>query len=840
MNGLYLITGDTGAGKTTIFDAISFALFGQASGDGRSQSKMLRSDFAGEKAKTYVELTFLCGDKEYFIRRAIKENETVKDVELRLSDDNAVSGKREVNKKIEEIIGLDREQFAQIVMIAQNDFLRFLRSGTDERQKILRRIFATEPLKTFQDNLKARLKQESDRRSLIIHVFDRHSADVYKRDEEISTRDAQIEADRAELAAADTKLEEQDKKKQHLAAELAIASAINKNFSELAALRATMETHAAQRDEMTSLREHTARGETALRKVKLFADAGGKAAAGHQAALSSLTIAKEQESAAIAEAESADNAITELQPLDQARQSLERTLKQSGQITDKLNTLKTLQDNHGEIVSKQEKLSELQEEYETLAVNYDKHNRAYETLDAAFLSAQAGILAQSLETGKPCPVCGSPEHPVPAKLYDEQVTEESRKDAKKLADNARDKRDEKSRECAALKTGIDTLIERFLSGGYMKDTSWESSEPVLSALLQTTQTEHDALASRKTTEQKAFAGLSAAWDSATRRKSSADSSLSSMKTLVSERTANEQTLSGIHKTARANYIGALQDCGFAGDGDFIAALITEDELIRNNQRLSGYEKTGEQLSRDIKRLEEETAGQKPLELDSMKDELAAVEAQSKTTAENRDVIKIRLERTEASIKELRRAAKDFEKADSICRAVEQLSKAANGKITFETYAQTAYFDRVLHAANLRLKAMSRNCFTLSRKAGKDNNQSKWGLGIEVFDTNTGKARPSNSLSGGESFMTSLSLALGLSDVVQQNAGGIRLDAMFIDEGFGSLSANNLESAISTLANMAGPGRIIGIISHVTELCERIDKQVKVEKTASGSKIALVV
>ena len=176
------------------------------------------------------------------------------------------------------------------------------------------------------------------------------------------------------------------------------------------------------------------------------------------------------------------------------------------------------------------------------------------------------------------------------------------------------------------------------------------------------------------------------------------------------------------------------------------------------------------------------------------------------------------------LKELRRSAERFAELEKQYAAVKPLSDTANGKFDFETYAQTAYFERILRAANLRLKLMSQNRYTLRRAIDSDDGRKRSGLELEVLDVYTGKLRSATSLSGGESFMALLSLALGLSDVVQQRVGGIRLDAMFIDEGFGSLDAEVLELAVSTLSDMAGSGRIIGIISHVAELRERIDKQ----------------
>jgi exonuclease SbcC len=192
------------------------------------------------------------------------------------------------------------------------------------------------------------------------------------------------------------------------------------------------------------------------------------------------------------------------------------------------------------------------------------------------------------------------------------------------------------------------------------------------------------------------------------------------------------------------------------------------------------------------------------------------------------------------LRELRESADKLAAAERELEAIKGLNDAANGHLNFETYAQTAYFERVLRAANQRLKVMSENRYVLRRKEDAADGRARTGLELEVADSYTGKNRGANSLSGGESFMASLSLALGLSDVVQQNAGGIRLDAMFIDEGFGSLDSDVLELAVRTLSDMAGGKRTIGIISHVAELRERIDRQIRVEKTTSGSKIRLAV
>jgi len=980
-SGLYLITGETGAGKTTIFDAISFALFGKASGDSRGDYFMLRSDFAAEKAKTYVELDFVSGDNLYNIRRVIKK--TGQEVALVLPDGTSMSGDRNIKAKIAEIIGLDREQFAQIVMIAQNDFLRFLHSGTDERLKILRRIFGTEALKQFQERLKILVKRENDRRALILHDFGRYEVDVYKREEQFIAWEGQIKTARADLAAADIQLGEYDKQKQTFAAALAVAEELSKKFAGLAQCRLELAGHDALAEEIARIKTAATRGEISLRKVKPAADEARRAAADHAAALAGLNKAKGQETAANAELAAAVKVAEALPPLAAAQDAFAALLKEWEAVTEKLQRLESLRGNRAEIAGKLDILSKKQQEltatlqvlsglppiaerqdelariaadmknaedkqgrlaaladefslisgkqgglvkqqaeFTVLNTEFNVAAEKYRALEEAFLRGQAGIIAGSLINGQPCPVCGSTLHPAPATLADGDITEAKLKKAQDVKDKAQTKREEKSSACGALQAEIaalsarfsadfsvfapeptienaavllpelaaaarsavaelsakkgaaekflselklkseqatqkrdqltpliaalhsetGTLTKRFISdfASFAANADWESSAGALAALCTQTQNAATALTARKDVDKKALDELTANCNAAAKRKANAESALKSAQTLAAERTSQEQKLSALRGQARTTYDEAWRKNGFIDEAAYQAALISESQLAELHKRISDHEKYGEQLARDIARLQSETAGQEQPDLEKLRDAAQTVQAASQALSEQRDEINSRLSKTEGALKELRRAAIGFEKVEKTYAAVKQLADTANGKLDFETYAQMAYFEHVIRAASLRLRLMSQNRYTLLRKTGSDDGRKRSGLELEVLDAYTGKARSANSLSGGESFMASLSLALGLSDIVQQSAGGICLDAMFIDEGFGSLDTDVLELAVRTLAEMAGANRIIGIISHVSELRERIDKQVHVEKTAAGSRIRLSI
>ncbi len=990
-NGLYLITGETGSGKTTIFDAVSYALFGKASGSARNNYRMLRSDYAEGRAKTYVELMFFSNDKVYTIRRDIVPHIARKTEEvtytdnatLTLPDGTTIDRGRDVDAKILDVVGLDRDQFAQIVMIAQNDFLRFLQSGTDERVKILRRIFGTGALKSFQENLKREMLKKDDERKAVLRDFEKHDVDPYKREDQFAEWERQIKADNSVIKLADKQLDKYDEESKEIAAQIAIAAGVLKAFTGLAAQEAALEAHTARQEEMVALSQKKERGEKALRKVKPFAEKCTEAELGLSSAHADLEKARTEKKEAEEALATAQKVLAELPSVDTAQKVFDELSAQWKQNEDKYKKLTDIKTDYDGIIEKQNALATLSAEFtkieETLRnltpmekaqvafntlkaeltertvkqeilskLNDDcvaiqnmqaelirehsafeslteKHNIVKSRYDKAyelFLRNQAGVLAATLEDTKPCPVCGAVDHPDPAKLVDADVSESKLNKLRTNTDEAKDALEKQTSGCAILRTEIETLSNRFLSDAsklfeditmetagsviavaikeveaavfkltkqmnadekaleeliaqtdgltkrrdeiepqcaakkveigtqikrfmkdfdeYSTDVSWDAAGVALEKIVGETQSASVTITDKKNSTAESLAALKTSTATATENLAAGEKKLTAANTLLAEREKQACEQEARAKAAQAAYEKILLENGFSDAEDYISVLIDDDRLNNLVKTLSDYEDAGKTIRREIKRLESETKDKHKPDLEHLNAKAFEITKSTQKLRAEREDAKGRLDNTIRVLGELKKSATALVKIENEYAALKGLSDTANAKLDFETYAQMAYFERVLHAANIRLKVMSQNRYVLLRREESGDGRKRTGLEIEVADSYTGRSRSANSLSGGESFMASLSLALGLSDVVQQTAGGIHLDAMFIDEGFGSLDAEVLELAVRTLSDMAGGNRVIGIISHVAELRERIDKQVRVNKTMGGSKISLVV
>jgi len=983
--GLYLIAGETGAGKTTIFDAISFALFGVASGESRKDYQMLRSHHADKNTKTFVELDFSSGKRTYKVKRTIGKNG--KEAELILDNGERVSKDTRVTANIVEALGLTREQFAQIVMIAQGDFMRFLNSNTDDRVQTLRKIFETEKYKQFQDQLKSKSKDAKDNYDASIKEFTRYDVDPHNFKEEFTQIEEKIKADKVKIKNIKDKLAEYEAQKITLATQLDREKDLVKIFNDLAKNNEELKSHNEKKKDIDALAQKHTRGEVALRQVKPLADVKEKAVATHDKILKELADAKkqvedsqkelleaqdgykklpeieeeqkevdklrrklDQESANLKKLKELDETssvikskqetlnesrielieieqlLKNLPSIDKDETEIDKLSKKHDQASERLEKLHACDVEHKEIQGKQKALTAAQAQFNALNTTYNKAVDEFKVLDEAFLRSQAGIIAASLQAGAPCPVCGSKDHPQPAQVADTNINAEQRKKLQASAEKAKAELEQKTAECSALNSEIETRKDRFIKDlkTLTNDVSWDSSEVELAELqvkvkqelkdmqeeikikqtaleeskktlktktekkaelesaitsltaeietltarlikdfseygteqdfaretsLQNTLIEKaikelltkmeasfEALSIEKNTSEASLAKLKNDKEAARKRLSTAENDSASAKTRQEERETKELASKQSKIDSEQEYQNALQQHGFISEAVYKDALITEDELRDNAKKIEKFERDGEHLDREKKRLEEETAGKKKPNVEVLKDEVNKVQNELNSLGEQRDELLAKHTAMLTMLQELKKAAEDLEKAEKQYAAVKQLSDIANGRRDFETYVQIAYFDGILKAANKRLRVMQKERYTLHRKEDSEDRRRSSGLDLEVLDTHTGRKRTSYSLSGGESFAASLSLALGLSDVVQQNAGFINLESMFIDEGFGSLDSETLDDCIKVLTNLSDGKRAIGIISHVDRLKEHIPKQIHIKKTTAGSSI----
>ena len=907
--GLYLICGDTGAGKTTIFDAISYALYGSPSGDHRDAS-MLRSKYADSACKTYVELEFSYRGKVYRIRRTPSyEREGMKtpqhaEAELYIPDRPPITRLREVNDEIQSIMGVDREQFSQIAMIAQGDFLKLLHATTKERMDIFRRLFGTEKFEQLQNALRrdAGLLEDECRllQARITQVLQSLGIDDFSgyADGE-DDGGAVVEA---LLSGALPQSEIPDvlgRQKDRLMLQMTLLNdALTKNETalseadtrlgraiEVQKLREALSAAHTRRDTSAQVLEDLRRKEALLREEcdETTVDALGKSIAALEQLMPEyevLEALRAKLSALDAELISSERNRTALtQQRDLLTHQAEAGREELAALSDAQNTMTIWETKTAEARQTHEKLCAMerdgrayldlldrleaaQEAYLTVRERADALNADYESKNRAFLDEQAGILAGELRDGEPCPVCGSREHPAPAMVSSAAPSEQELKTARKKASEALRAAEEKSLAAGEVRgrqtekqAGLllqirglavipDEEIPDALSRFWIDDTLF----PVL-------HTARIAAECHLSETEKAFAASVQTY----RRKQALDLSVPKMEKelhTVGEALSaalTEDAARQAQKTEWQEQLNALSEklpypdrdraAGELQNMSFRRANIREI-LSRQKQQLDEAERTHAACEAEVLRLTEQVADADALDASVLRTFRDALSSEQEKLKKRRDGLHLHLERISgayAALKDLISRAAETEGRRARLRA---LSDTANGalrgkeRIMLETYVQMSYFDRVLVRANRRLLVMSCGQYELMRAREAESNRAQSGLDLEVIDHYNGSVRNVKTLSGGESFLASLSLALGLSDEIQSRAGGIRLESMFIDEGFGTLDDAALEQAVGVLASLTVGDCSVGIISHVSALKDRIPCRLRVTKTPGGSKVSL--
>ncbi len=892
--GLYLITGDTGAGKTTIFDAITFALYGETSGDNR-KAEMLRSKYAQENAETYVELSFQYHDKVYLIKRnpayvRAKQRgegttEEKADAELHLPDDRIVTKLREVNTKVEEILGINREQFVQIAMIAQGEFLKVLHASTEDRIEIFRKIFYTDAYKTFQDRVKkdanglvAEIKEQrrgydfslgnvqvdandeentqklSDAKSGLLlagDVIEWLTLIISADDEAFSANEKLLEKVGVKLAEINQRVgqAEQDKKARD-----ALKAAEDRLPSEMAAqneAESVLNAEKAKQPEYESVKTQISEIERSLTKYQEL-----------QNLIDSIKLNEEKLSV---EKQNADNlqkkqtsdtsalktAKEELKSLVDAEVIAETLRSQQGKLTTKqssIGSLTALLEGYSRLLSE---LKAAQDDYTEKSTIAKTKRDGYETLNKAYLDEQAGILAVELKDGQPCPVCGSTEHPDPAVLSVKAPTKAELDKAKKAAEAAESEMTTASGLASNLNGQSGTKRDEIITAAttLLGEILFDNIPSVLESALTEVKTGLAEVNEKLAEQEKRIA----------RKKELEEAIPTSESNLIKvgealgkskEQVAALTTQIDADSKTRDKQAAELKFKNEADAKAEITALSTKkkgyEDALQTVQTAYDTAKTKVNgTATEIQTLQAQLGDSQPLDLDALKQEKGTIESTQRGLGEINRVVGTRKSVNQTALNDINKTAKAIMELEVRYKWLKEISDTANGdisgkeKIKLETYIQAAYFDRIIARANIRLLQMSNSQFELKRRdvSGK---QGQSGLDLNVIDHYNGTERDAKTLSGGESFIASLSLALGLSDEIQNNAGGIRLDSMFVDEGFDSLDDTKLSQSIQALMSISQTNRLVGIISHVTGLDEKIGRKIVVIKDRTGGSRAEIL
>lgn len=867
--GLFLVTGATGAGKTTIFEAISYALFGELGGSMRSKDSV-RSDFAYADTRTYVELCMSHDGKTYLITRNPQyfrpkkrkggKSEYTKESEnavLQLPDGRVLEGNKEVNRMVQEILKMDFDQFRQISMIAQGEFTKLLTASSKEKTQIFRDIFGTHIYERFAAVLHQRAGKLYARIMAYRNKMDETVEALALKEEEwialtenkeysyqrikeyLETqlglkKHACIEA-AEELIKAEKMVAAQEKKIQE-------AKRTEQLFKELAEAEAKKSELAAQKDSIMQ-----------TKNTVLLAGNAEKA-----------ELAAMQKQGSVQRLEETNRKIRGLEDdckaLEEKRNAGEAQYSNREDVKEVLDTLLELVEARKVCAGKEKiiqadrtLLQRNQKEYLKLEQKAQQEKSAYEHAWLLYRRAMVGIVAMQVKEGEPCPVCGSLQHPDIAGITAEVPSEDVLKCLKQIAEDSTQELLSLHGKTSSLKGEVETK-EADLSGIYAQILIKEKTITKTSDIIKMLVTELSTINFHEIIGAEGGDGKTDA--SICLKKALSDQAENSTKIqqIEADLIANKAflrilekdkiTQSEEAKRAQSAYYQKLLECNFKTEEQYLAVKLNADEIGCMQQEIESYEQQAVSNADHIKRIQAAVKGKRPPVLEELSRLKKEAEDAKKEIQKEYNFIQILCAQIEKAFLSLRGKMKEvteLEQEYGIVKDLDNITAGNNPKrLVFEQYVLANYFDQVLTAANMRLYRMTSGRYELSRAEGASDGRTKDNFEIQVLDNYTGKYRLAKTLSGGEAFKASLSLALGMSDIIQADSGGVKVETLFIDEGFGSLDAESLDQACGTLTSLVEKNRFIGIISHVPELRERIDKQLVVEKTNVGSHIKMIV
>lgn len=891
-SGIYLITGDTGAGKTTVFDAISYALYGEASGNYR-ENTTLRSKYASADTPTFVELEFEYNNEIYKINRNPEYPRPNKrgegftkqsaNAELVMPDGSVITKIKEVNAKVEEIIGINKNQFSQIAMIAQGDFRKLLNCETNERSKIFRKIFKTEPyhnieikLSSLFNELKRNREKEksgieqyinqlkcNENDTLSLELERAKSGDVLIEDV-IKLAGEIINKDTLEYTKTQKNIESINEEIEKINSNIKLyenQEATKKAYTKASAKLEELKTKRnecekayksaeAQRERLDDLMRKINLINSKMPKydeLKSLENSINKRAESFEKSNNSLKLKQQEITLLEKEIDEKSKALEEVKGADLLVQKL---TAQKEEINKKAEALKELKTEIDRCKTEQKNLKNAQSFAKSALDEYGALENEYNQIYIAFFNEQAGIIADELKDGEPCPVCGSTSHPNLARKSENAPSQADVESAQNLVKKAQEKADKARDTASALKSRFDEIAANVKSAAKKlfgtDDNVFDDYNSNINALKK----EYDCtLALLKTANEKL--NLYKKLDKEIPKIQEKQKSLSDeISTLNTQKASDEAFIS--ENTKRVTSIKS--------ELDYESADLAKDKL-KEYTNLSSDIKNAIEKSKndfdDIKSKYDTQKGTKASLENALKEfkeiDLASLNEKSlKLNEYKKDVDKTakslysRIDSNKLLVDNISVKRDILKGYDDKYVWLKALSETANGdisgkeKITLETFVQMTYFDSIIRKANIRLLTMSDGQYELVRRSDAETLKKNEGLALDVIDHFNASSRSVSTLSGGESFMASLCLALGLSDEIQSSNGGIKLDTMFVDEGFGSLDGEALDRALSALTSLSQGNRLVGIISHVDALCDRIDNKIVITKDRTTGSNAQII
>lgn len=880
-SGLYLITGDTGAGKTTVFDAVTFALFGRTSG-GERDARMLVSTYAAPKTKTSVVLRFSCLGAEYEVTRTIRISRSgtvTQDAELIMPDGSSVARSGQVNQAVKEVLGIDCSQFVQIAMIAQDSFRRILNAETKDRVSLFQDLFHTGNYRRLTEALAAERKRQADEIAVCGHtlqvllgsvrsdeITEEMKAEPVLHMEEIRLRVKEmIRADKEQTEA----LSERQKQ---------LADSVSREAGECGRLETVIAAFRRTEQKQRQMEERRKELETARNELTRLEESGLRQNTEQaRARLQNERRQMEKYSRVSREEEQLAGARVHLQMLEAQRKESEKKMEQLQQkIRQTEEAYAGIGDPAEELEAVRGEIRISERRTERLRVLLERRNRerkaeevfrkAGEDALAAltafqdserdhmrmyehFFREQAGILAASLQDGMPCPVCGSVHHPHPAVPDRDAPRQDELKAAEEKTKALRKKAEEEAARSAAAKAALAAAREERAAA----EEGLDVQDPAAACEAQNRQA---GILAAKEAALKRNAEKRTALE---RQRQQEQAEAERLRRKMQDDALEKEKCSGVIRTLEYSLEMLRKDLHHADEKSAAEALRQlERQITADEERLKEAEQNVRRAESGLQETEASIAADRALTGTGsrMEAERAFAERQEVLRKTRQEMETVQQENAEVSGRlqercrvadEMEDVLKRLEKIRGTYEAVRALADTADSrlsgqeKLTLEEYVQMQYFDSIIRYANRRYRQMSGGQYELVRHAAAGR-QSHNALDLDVVDHYNDTVRPVRSLSGGESFLASMALALGLSDETQARAK-VSLDTMFIDEGFGSLDSESLDMAVSTLGSISEADRLIGIISHVSDLESRIPKRIEVRKnlgTDGGSTVRIVI